>query len=86
MHSYEEENKKFLESTFYIQFDQTITRDTNLLAAGLIDSLGFMKLIEFLENTFNLHIPPEEFDSDAFTSLAKISAYVSKMKETAAYP
>ena len=41
----------------------------NLLEQGIIDSLGIMKLVVFMENTFNMKIDDEEIIPENFQCL-----------------
>jgi acyl carrier protein len=49
-----------------------VADDTPLLEQGLLDSLGLMKLIAFLERRHRLVVPEEEITPDNFGSLAAI--------------
>jgi acyl carrier protein len=49
-----------------------VNEDTLLLEQGLLDSLGLMKLVAFLERQYHLVVPEEEITSENFKSLASI--------------
>jgi len=55
--------------------------DINLLESGIIDSLGLIRLIEYLENTFSLNIPDEEVLAENFESMSAIVALIVKLKK-----
>ena len=55
--------------------------DINLLESGIIDSLGLIRLIEYLENTFSLNIPDEEVLAENFESMSAIVALLGKLKK-----
>jgi len=55
--------------------------DMNLLESGIIDSLGLIRLIEYLENTFSLNIPDEEVLAENFESMSAIIALLGKLKK-----
>ena len=55
--------------------------DMNLLESGIIDSLGLIRLIEYLENTFSLNIPDEEVLAENFESMSAIVALLGKLKK-----
>ena len=44
--------------------DQTLSEDDDLLTSGLIDSLGIMRLIVFIEETYNKRVPYEDVTID----------------------
>jgi len=56
-------------------------RDTNLIQQGLIDSMGVMKLIVFLEKRFGIDIELEEITAENFETLDHISRLVAKTRE-----
>ena len=47
-----------------------------LIETGIIDSLGIMKLLAFLEETFSIHIPDREIIPENFESIEAISLLV----------
>jgi acyl carrier protein len=51
--------------------------EKSFLANGILDSLGFVKLMLFLEDTFAVQIDRKDIRPDNFDSLAKIVRYVS---------
>ena len=55
--------------------------DINLLESGIIDSLGLIRLIEYLENAFSLNIPDEEVLAENFESISAIVALIGKLKK-----
>jgi acyl carrier protein len=49
-----------------------------LIETGIIDSLGIMKLIGFLENTLSIHVDDTELIPENFTTVQAIYSMVSK--------
>ncbi len=58
--------------------------DDELLAEGLIDSLGVMRLIAYIDETFGVTIPPQDVTLDNFRSVAVIARYLSGKSGAAA--
>ena len=56
---------------------QTIAEDDDLLAGGIIDSLGVTQLIAFLEERFGIRVTDEELTPANFRTLAAIEAFVA---------
>ena len=56
----------------------TVTRDTQLLDSGLLDSINLVSLIQFMEEHFSIKIPDSDIGADLFTSPATLIAYVEK--------
>lgn len=53
-----------------------ITPTTSLLNTGILDSLSLLRLMAFLETTFNIQITPDDVGSNNFESIAAISQFV----------
>ena len=54
--------------------------DDQLVDSGVIDSLGVMTLLSFLEENFSIKIPDSELTPDNFASLSTITALVESQK------
>jgi acyl carrier protein len=52
--------------------------DYDLLATGVVDSLGLLKVIAWLEDRFELAIDDLELDPDSFRTVAAIDAFVAR--------
>lgn len=55
---------------------KTLEPDEDLLELGIIDSLGLMKLISFMEEDFGIRIPDEEVIPENFQSLTCMARLV----------
>jgi len=55
---------------------KTVDPDEDLLEQGIIDSLGLMKLITFMEGTFGIKILDEEIIPENFQSLNSMVSLV----------
>ena len=58
------------------QKDIDLQQSTNLIDEGIIDSLGIMKLLTFIEESYKLQISDEELLPENFESLKAICAMV----------
>ena len=54
-----------------------LTDELDLIAAGVIDSLGVLNLISALESELGLRIEPEDMDSANFATVAKIHDFIA---------
>jgi acyl carrier protein len=52
--------------------------ETPLFSSGLLDSLGTLRLITFLEERFGLQIGDGEVGDENFKSLSRIQAFVER--------
>lgn len=57
----------------------TLTAEDDLLNSGLVDSMGVMRLIAFIEEEFNVKIPPQDLVIENFMSVAAIVGYLNKV-------
>ena len=56
--------------------DIDIDAEDDLLGSGLLDSLGMMKLVSFIEKEFELKIPAQDMVIENFMTVACISDYL----------
>jgi acyl carrier protein len=57
--------------------------DTDLVAAGLLDSLALVTLIVGIEDTFGCRLPLDDFDIDRFRSVDAMAAFLAEAGVTA---
>ncbi len=60
--------------------DITLTAEDRLLTSGLIDSLGVMQLINFLEEEFGVDVSPEDVTIENFQTVNMITQYISRQR------
>lgn len=60
-----------------------LDENQSLLEAGILDSLGIMKLVAFIETKFLLKIEDEELTPENFETLSDISEMISKKQASA---
>ena len=63
---------------------QDLPADLDLIQSGVIDSLGVLKLVAFLEDDCGVAIAPEELDAELYRSLDAIAALLAGKTEVAA--
>ena len=60
---------------------KSLAPDEDLLEQGIIDSMGIMKIIAFMEDTFGINIDDEDVVPENFQTLACMLEFVEqKMK------
>jgi acyl carrier protein len=57
-----------------------IKPEDDLLANGVIDSLGILQLVQFVEQRFSFQIPDEDVVIDNFRSIAALTDYLEKTR------
>ena len=55
-----------------------LSPEDDLLGSGLLDSMGVMRLVGFVEETFNIKIPPEDIVIENFMDVKAIMNYVKR--------
>jgi acyl carrier protein len=72
-----EEIKRFVVAEFVPDITVAdLDTDYDLVAGGVIDSLGFLKVLAWLEDRFELDSDAVELDPDRFRSVGAIAALV----------
>lgn len=56
-----------------------IDADDDLLGSGRIDSLGVMRLVDFLEREFQVAVPPADVTIEHFMTVDRIVAYLTSL-------
>lgn len=56
----------------------SLTPETGLVESGLIDSIGLVGLIQFIESEFNLRIPDADMVPELFETPKSVADYVSR--------
>jgi acyl carrier protein len=75
-----DELTRFIAERLMQNRDATVDPEDNLLDLGLIDSVGLLNLITFLESTAGIRVPEEEMVPDNFESVVAIEAFVARMR------
>jgi acyl carrier protein len=57
--------------------------EASLLREGIIDSLGVVELVEFVQKQFGIKVDQQEVVPENFDSVARLSAYVQRKVGTA---
>jgi acyl carrier protein len=73
--------RTYIVENFLFGDDETFADDTSFLQTGLIDSVGIMELIAFLEGQFQIKIEDHELIPDNLDSIDRIAAFIQKKSE-----
>jgi acyl carrier protein len=66
------------ENFLYMRPDWPLDEDTPLLRSGVVDSIGVIELVGFLERTFSCTIPEREITEENLGTLGAIGRFVSR--------
>ncbi len=75
------ELEKYLLTEVAIDMDlgkKSLAPDENLLTQGIIDSLGILKLVSFMEKIFGIKVDNEEIIPENFQTLKALAEFVEK--------
>lgn len=55
-----------------------LDNDESFLEAGVVDSLGVLELVTFVEENFDVQVPDEEIVPDNFDSVNQLADYIGR--------
>ena len=74
--------RSFIQENFlYMRPDLQFADDDSLLAKGVIDSLGVMEIVGFLEESFEMTVEQDDVTEQNFGSVAAIARYVATKRD-----
>lgn len=62
------------------ELDDDLEAQDDLLGDGILDSMGMMKLILYIETEFNTKVPPQDMIIENFMTVEHIVQYLTKKK------
>jgi acyl carrier protein len=60
--------------------EMELSSKDDILSNGMIDSMGVMQLINFIENRSGIKIPPEDMVIENFMTIEAMENYIEKRK------
>jgi len=73
-----EKIRTFLLKKFPGAKKQRLDIDVPLLQSGIVDSLGVLDIVAYIEQTFAISVSDEELSPDNFSSISALASFVSK--------
>lgn len=70
--------ERFIQDKFNVSESRRLTADTGLLDAGIVDSIGILEIVSFLEESFAISVRDEDLLPENFGSIASITAFVER--------
>ena len=71
--------KQFLAATFLPNSPvESVGDDMPLITGGIVDSLGMLKLVDFLERRYHIEFMPREIDVYALDTVEQIAALIGR--------
>ena len=72
---------EWLSQNFPLAQARDVGFDDSLLDSGIIDSLGILEVVQFLESEFGVHVNDEEMMPENFETINGISIFVNSKRE-----
>ena len=69
--------KEFILEKFPLARKRGIDHDTFLLQSGIVDSLGILELVAFIENEFGITVSDDELMPENFQNIAMMTSFVA---------
>ena len=76
--------RKFLLDNFVMGSNVVIADDASFIKGHILDSTGFIELIMFIEESFDLKVEDAEMLPENFDSLLNIEGYVQRKRAVGA--
>jgi acyl carrier protein len=77
----EEQLRAFIvRELLYGEDSPMLNRDLNLVESGVIDSLGVLRLVKYIHDTFGVSIPSDRMALESFESLAAICQLLLELR------
>jgi acyl carrier protein len=70
---------EFVRDELAVGSKKNIQTSDDLLNAGILDSLGVLQLVAFVEEHFGIQIPDEDVVMENFQSVDALSAYLHQL-------
>lgn len=65
-----------------LETEDVIEDHENLLADGMVDSMGMLRLVAFIDETWNIKVPAEDFTIENFRTIGCLDGYLSRKLES----
>ncbi|HWO42208.1 MAG TPA: acyl carrier protein [Candidatus Eisenbacteria bacterium] len=80
--SIEEQLRAFIKRKFPSMRSRELTAGEALLANGIIDSLGVLDLVAFIEESFGISVSDEDLVPENFETIERLTAFVESRRGT----
>lgn len=80
MDSIGEQVRSFIMKTFPLARRVSLRNEDPLLEGGIIDSLGVLSLVSYLERTFHIQISDDDLLPENFQTIAHLVAFVGRRR------
>lgn len=71
----------YIKSELIRDRNAVLNEDEDLLNAGILDSLGILQLVAFIEERFGIQVPDEDVTFENFMSINALAGYLQQHNE-----
>lgn len=75
-----EKIRSFIVDNFLFGDAEGLENEASLLAAGVIDSTGFMELVTYLEDEFGIHVEDQDIVPENLDAISSIAAFTERKR------
>lgn len=76
--------RQFITQNFYLGDGASLTDETSLVEAGVVDSTGVLEVVSFLEETFGIRVEDADLVPENLDSIGRIARYVAHKQAASA--
>ena len=69
--------RQYISEELLEEEEAPVEDDENLLADGMVDSLGMLRLVAFIEESYEISVPPQDFTIENFRTIETLDNYLS---------
>ena len=84
MNLVKEKIKTFVVANFLFGDDEGLAEETSFLESGVIDSMGILELVDYIEKEFKVAISDEELLPENLDSINNISSFLENKMDLGA--
>jgi acyl carrier protein len=77
-------SKYVSENLLYVDEGFHYDHDTSFIGEGLIDSMGVMELLSYVQKEFDITVDQQEVTPDNFDSINKLAAFIERKQSVLA--
>ena len=70
--------REFIVETFLFGDSSELEDDTSFMETGLIDSMGILKVADFIERTYGIKLQPNQFVPENLDSIGNIVNFLNR--------
>jgi acyl carrier protein len=75
--------KEFILQNLYFSDHNSLDDNASFLETNVVDSMGVMELVTFIESEFGVRTEPQEIVVDNFDSVSKLASFVRRKRAAA---